>query len=94
MLEADAELLQQALVNLVRNAVEAMSGGGVLTLAARREGSAVVLTVRDTGPGIAEEHIERIFQPVLHDAEHRDRARAGDRASHRGCARRGDFGEQ
>jgi signal transduction histidine kinase len=62
---ADRELLHQALVNLVRNAVEAMSGGGVLALAARRQGPTAVLTVRDTGPGIAQEHIERIFNPFF-----------------------------
>lgn len=64
---ADADLIHQALVNLIRNAVEAMRDATrrVLTLAAAVEDDAVVLTVRDTGPGIAEADVDRIFNPFF-----------------------------
>ena len=64
----DAGLLHQALLNLVRNAVEAMGSGGaeaVLTVSAAGDGEDVVLSVRDTGPGIAEADVDRIFNPFF-----------------------------
>lgn len=79
-LHADATLLSQALVNLVRNAIEAMAGTGRLTLRASLEGAEAQsdevdgsfgtdpmlrLVVDDTGPGIPPEIIERIFNPFF-----------------------------
>lgn len=71
----DRGLVVQALVNLVRNAVEAMrearGGALVLTLSARRarcersRRDAVVLGVRDTGPGVPPGVIERMFNPFF-----------------------------
>lgn len=67
MIHADPDLLHQALLNTIRNAVEAMAAGrnGVLTLAARPEDGQVVLTVRDTGPGIGAADIDRLFNPFF-----------------------------
>jgi len=64
-MEGDADLLHQALLNVVRNAVEAMPEGGTLTLAARQEDEQVVLIVRDTGPGVDAADIDRIFNPFF-----------------------------
>jgi two-component system sensor histidine kinase HydH len=61
----DAELIHQALVNLIRNAAEAMPHGGRLTLVGRRGDADVSLIVRDTGPGIADAEIDRIFNPFF-----------------------------
>lgn len=62
---ADPELLKQAILNLLQNALQAMPQGGRLRLAtAHREGQ-VVLSVSDTGPGISEENLARIWQPFF-----------------------------
>ena len=59
----DQDQLLQVLLNLVRNATEAMPGGGTLRLGARREGDEVLLWVSDTGPGIAPCDLPRVFEP-------------------------------
>ena len=51
-LRLDREKIKQVLINLVRNAVEAMQGGGTLELSSRIEDGAAVLRISDTGPGI------------------------------------------
>jgi signal transduction histidine kinase len=61
----DAALLRPALLNLVRNAVQAMPTGGTLTVGVAREGDAVAITIADTGPGIADEVREDIFTPFF-----------------------------
>ena len=55
--------LKQALLNLGQNAVQAMSGGGALTLAARRTENQIEIEVTDTGEGIAPDALEQIFTP-------------------------------
>ena len=60
--------MHQVLWNLLRNAVEAMPGGGMIHLAAERRDSApaeAVLVVRDTGVGIAQEDVNHIFEPFF-----------------------------
>ena len=59
----DALQLQQALVNLVKNAMQAMTRGGTLTLATGEGAEGVWLSVNDTGCGIDDEHLKRIFEP-------------------------------
>lgn len=66
---ADREQIGRALVNLVKNAVEAMPSGGSITLDAAAETrgtkSGVVLRIRDTGAGISAELLEKIFTPYF-----------------------------
>jgi len=59
---ADARALEQILVNLLDNAVKYTSDGGAITLGGAREGARVVLSVRDTGPGIERRHLPRLFE--------------------------------
>lgn len=63
--EVDSDLLQQVLLNLMRNATEAMDDGGILTLQARQDDGHLVLVVRDTGCGIGKQDIDRIFNPFF-----------------------------
>ena len=69
VLLGDADLMHQAMLNLVRNGVEAMQGSHrlprVLTLGARCAGQRVRLMVRDTGDGIDPDAVERIFNPFF-----------------------------
>ena len=58
----DPHLIQQALMNLVLNACEAMKDGGRLTVRLLRKGESVEIRVTDTGHGIAPEHRRRIFE--------------------------------
>jgi two-component system, NtrC family, sensor kinase len=67
--ECDSSQMQQVVLNLVLNGAQAMQpkGGGTLTIRTRlieREGS-VELSVRDTGEGIAPEHLSKIFDPFF-----------------------------
>lgn len=59
----DPAQIKQALVNLIKNATQAMSKGGVLTLQTDTGVDGVVVTVADTGGGIPQEQINRIFEP-------------------------------
>ena len=67
-LAADADLLDQALINLVRNAIEALSEvpAGRIELSARRHaGGRMVIAVADNGPGIGTDQLDRIFVPFF-----------------------------
>jgi len=63
--EADPVQVQQVLINLVRNAIEAMGDGSErrLAVSARRDGPFVEIEVADTGPGIAESARAELFEP-------------------------------
>ncbi len=61
----DVGQLQQAVVALATNAIDAMPEGGTLTLRAIRSDSRVLVQVRDTGIGIAPENMTKIFDPFF-----------------------------
>jgi signal transduction histidine kinase len=61
-IQLDAETLQAALVNLVKNSLEAMPDGGVLTVRTRPTRYGVALDLIDTGCGMSEETARRMFE--------------------------------
>jgi signal transduction histidine kinase len=77
LVRADSGRLKQVLINLVRNAAEAIEGAGTITLRARtarlplggRETEVVVLEVSDTGKGISAEAQKRLFDPFFSTKE-------------------------
>lgn len=60
---ADADKLRQIIVNLLANAIKFCGEGGRVEVISRVMGAKVAIRVRDNGPGIAPEHLERIFEP-------------------------------
>jgi signal transduction histidine kinase len=59
---ADPTAVRQVLVNLVDNAIRYTPAGGHVTLFSERDGEGVWIGVRDTGIGIAPEHVSRVFE--------------------------------
>jgi two-component system NtrC family sensor kinase len=65
-IQASPSELQQVLLNLVNNAIDAIERpGGTVTVATRADGDGVILEVRDTGKGIPEANLGRIFDPFF-----------------------------
>jgi signal transduction histidine kinase len=62
-IEADGDLLGQALLGLVTNAAQAAPEHGLVRLEARASGDEVTLSVSDDGPGIPQAERDRIFEP-------------------------------
>ena len=64
MVRMDADKVQQALLNIIKNAMESTSGAGKITVSVEpREKDQVIVNITDTGSGIAPEEIDRIFDP-------------------------------
>jgi signal transduction histidine kinase len=63
----DPKQIQQALMNIIINGVEAMPQGGTLTISSRRRDSEemVEVEIRDTGIGIPKAHLENLFEPFF-----------------------------
>lgn len=66
VIQADEQLLRQALFNLVINAVQAVKSGGEIRIrSARQNGSEAYIEIADNGPGIAPENRKEIFKPYF-----------------------------
>jgi signal transduction histidine kinase len=67
MVKGDHNRMQQALLNLMFNAIEAMPGGGQLGIVSRVDASSgeAVIQIRDTGSGMRPEHLDHIFDPFF-----------------------------
>ena len=69
VLVCDPDQLEQALVALLVNAIEATQPGGRIALSARAQGEAVLLSVSDTGSGISDAVLPHIFEPFFTSKE-------------------------
>ncbi|HUQ80743.1 MAG TPA: PAS domain-containing sensor histidine kinase [Gemmatimonadaceae bacterium] len=75
---ADPDRLQQVLLNLLTNASKFTPRGGRVSVETRRDGDRIAIAVRDTGSGIAPEHLQRIFEPFVQlDNQPEDRKQHG-----------------
>ncbi len=61
----DEKFMKQAILNIIKNAIAAMPDGGTLTFTTENEGDTVAFTLRDTGEGISEENMTKIFEPYF-----------------------------
>lgn len=68
--ECDPEQLEQVLLNLMINAIEASPDGGIVTLSAACEDSRIAIGVVDRGHGVAPAHIDHLFDPFFTTKEH------------------------
>lgn len=73
----DAGQIQQVLVALIMNAIDALGRGGTVTIAARRSADGVELSVKDTGPGIPESIQPNIFEPFFSTKDNQHRTGLG-----------------
>lgn len=65
IINADAEQLWQAMLNLIRNSREAMAGDGELTIGTWRNGGQALVRISDNGKGMAEEQLKQLFAPFF-----------------------------
>jgi len=65
MYSLDSRLLTQAIINLVHNAIEAINGDGAVQVSLAKEEGKAILRVRDTGPGMPADVLDRIFNPFF-----------------------------
>jgi len=75
--QADRTLLRLALVNLVHNAIRHSPSSSKISLAAARRPHGIEISVSDTGPGIAPEYQEKIFEPFFRLDKARSRSGGG-----------------
>jgi two-component system phosphate regulon sensor histidine kinase PhoR len=74
---ADRRRLEQAVLNLLDNAVKYTDAGGSVTLSVKKELGQVSITVSDTGLGIAAEHLPRLFERFYRVDKNRSREMGG-----------------
>jgi len=64
-IKGKAGKIRQLLFNVILNSLQAMESGGTLTIKCKQSGDKIILTIKDTGVGIAESNLERIFDPFF-----------------------------
>jgi PAS domain S-box-containing protein len=64
-IRANPQQLDQIFINLISNACDAMPDGGTITIRAKPKRDMLQITIKDTGVGISEENIKKIFEPLF-----------------------------
>lgn len=77
VIPVNASLIEQAVVNLIDNAIKYGPDGGQIIASAQRLGEEVILSVKDKGPGIPSEHLPRIFERFYRTDRARSRELGG-----------------
>jgi signal transduction histidine kinase len=61
----DPEKIKQAIINIIKNSLEALDSGGTLTITTRHQDDNVTITVHDSGSGINQQDLPLIFEPFF-----------------------------
>lgn len=61
----DPEKIKQALINIIKNALEALDSGGTITIGTHHKDDSVIITVHDSGQGINQQDLPLIFEPFF-----------------------------
>jgi signal transduction histidine kinase len=61
----DVDKMKRVFINLIKNAIEAMPNGGNLTVTSEKTGDTVKIAFADTGTGISEENLKKLFGPLF-----------------------------
>ena len=75
--KADSALLKQALLNLLDNAIKYSPNDSQITVSVKTENGSAIIEVKDNGPGISAEHIEKIFERFYRIDKGRSRKMGG-----------------
>lgn len=75
--QADGELVTRALANILRNAVQHSGGNARITIRGSRADQKAILKISDTGPGVRDDDLPKIFDPFFRTDKSRDRNTGG-----------------
>lgn len=64
-IQLDEKYLKQAVLNIIKNSISAMPDGGTLRVSTEQRGDEVLLSIGDTGIGISDEILDKIFEPYF-----------------------------
>ncbi|MFH1992427.1 MAG: ATP-binding protein [Pseudomonadota bacterium] len=65
IIASDHAQLQQVFLNMLNNAIDAIEKDGSIKVKTRKEDSHIVVSIKDDGPGIAEEYLKKVFDPFF-----------------------------
>lgn len=75
--QAQSELLARGIANIVRNSINYAGNDGEITISAAQDDKNVTIWIRDNGPGVPEDKLEKIFDPLFRVQDDRSRATGG-----------------
>jgi signal transduction histidine kinase len=61
----DIDKLEVVFVNLITNSIQAMNESGAITISAKEDKNSITIEFEDTGPGIADENLSKVFEPLF-----------------------------
>ena len=76
-LNANKALIQRAMENIIRNAIKYTQEQTLVTIDLQRQADLISVTVKDQGPGVAKDHLEKIFEPFYRVSDSRSRESGG-----------------
>ena len=65
IIASDQSQLQQVFLNLINNAVDAIEKDGLIDVTTRKDDSRIVISIKDNGPGISKENLQKVFDPFF-----------------------------